>query len=94
MKSHYVKPAPNMVIAQKWEKISWTSRSSLKTGKMSLNQALQCGFRAGDSYLPPVLFKSSRYWFETISPTNTAYLPRVASKYKHQDRETFNNYGN
>ena len=41
MKSHYVKLAPKLVIVQKWEKISWTSRStpmSLHSGKKILKE--------------------------------------------------------
>ena len=41
MKSHYVKLAPKLVIVQKLEKISWTSRSipmSLHSGKKILKE--------------------------------------------------------
>jgi len=160
MKSHYVKLAPKLVIVQKWEKISWTSRSipmSLHSGKkilkekpknqiQNLNQepknsrlnlgdvnedndsneldkvhkhhkrmdqelnpaairvkrrslpqhrkAPQYGLMARDFCLPPVPVKSSRNSSGTTSPTNSAYLPRVTSKYKHWDRKTFNDCGN
>ena len=41
MKSHYVKLALKLVIAQKWQKISWTNRSipmSLNSGKEILKE--------------------------------------------------------
>ena len=45
-------------------------------------KAPQCGLMARDSCLPPVQVKSSRNSPWTTSPTDSAYLPRVASKYK------------